>query len=342
LRGLAACIVIVSHVSNAVNLWDYRLGDGGGQVGVMLFFVLSGYLMGFLYLDRPFCAVELCAYAVRRGARILPLFYIVLLFALALDQIGRLTGLPLRIFEISSLPLLLAMAKGGGIFWTITIETQFYVIFVLVWGMYARFKTGTLAAMLAVVGFILATEPAPRLTVVYHLPFFLVGVLISQLLPLVHRRLSASTWALMLAACFPLFVLMYPRISLALFGTEFGLWTNPFCLVLAAGCVAAALCSRVVRSILSSRLMVHLGTISYSLYLLHRPTLLLLQRATSLARWPELFLVTTLLLTIAVSSVVYRLFESPVRRAINEWFRKTDIRLPSIVMARNAETAAAA
>ena len=64
LRGLAAVIVLVSHVSNNVGLWGGVLGHGGGQIGVMIFFVLSGYLMGFLYLDRPFNSAEVWSYAV--------------------------------------------------------------------------------------------------------------------------------------------------------------------------------------------------------------------------------------------------------------------------------------
>jgi len=329
LRGLAACIVIVSHVSNALNLWGGLLGRGGGQVGVMLFFVLSGYLMGLLYLHRPFSTAEVWNYAVHRGARILPLFYAVVIFTLALDGIGRLIGLPLQLYTIDSLPLMLILVKGSNVFWTIPIEIQFYVIFVVVWGMYARFRVATLTAMLVAIAFVLTTTPAPPFTVVYHMPFFLCGVLAGQILPLVRSRLSTSPWSLVLAAAFPLFLLIFPRISLTLFGTEFGLW-NPLCLALAVGCVTAALCSRMAGSILSSRPMIHLGKVSYSLYLLHKPVMLLLQQTTSLEHWPELFLVVTLLLTIAVSSVVHRLFESPIRRAINEWFSKTEIRLPPV------------
>src|ERR1700726_3367243 len=77
LRGLAAYLVVLSHVSNKSNLWDTLFGAGGGQIGVMLFFVLSGYLMGVLYLDRPFTFAEVRAYVVRRIGRVLPLFYLV-------------------------------------------------------------------------------------------------------------------------------------------------------------------------------------------------------------------------------------------------------------------------
>jgi peptidoglycan/LPS O-acetylase OafA/YrhL len=339
LRGLAACIVIVSHVSNALNLWGGLLGGGGGQVGVMLFFVLSGYLMGFLYLHRPFNTAEVWNYAVHRGARILPLFYAAVIFTLALDLIGRLIGIPLQLYTIDSLPLMLTLVKGSSVFWTIPIEIQFYAIFAVAWGAYALFRKVALAAMLVLGVFVLTATPAPPFTVIYYTPYFLCGVIVSQILPLVHSRLSTPPWSVALASGFPLFLLMYPRITMTLFGTEFGLWTNPACLALAASCLIATLCSPTVGAILSSRPMVHLGKVSFALYLLHKPTLLLLQRTTSLEHWPVLFLVVTLLITIAVSSVVHRLFESPMRLAINERFSKTRLRLFPERVTQVAETA---
>ena len=56
LRGLAALIVVVSHYSNATLIMGGLLGFGGGQFGVMIFFVLSGFLMSYLYLGREFTA----------------------------------------------------------------------------------------------------------------------------------------------------------------------------------------------------------------------------------------------------------------------------------------------
>ena len=72
-RGVAASTVVISHSANA-GLVPSFLGKGFGQTGVVLFFLLSGYLMSKLYLDQPCSFSILKNYLLRRIARILPLY----------------------------------------------------------------------------------------------------------------------------------------------------------------------------------------------------------------------------------------------------------------------------
>ena len=46
-------IVVLSHYSNESGIWGGYLGQGAGQLGVMLFFLLSYFLMAHLYFDSP-------------------------------------------------------------------------------------------------------------------------------------------------------------------------------------------------------------------------------------------------------------------------------------------------
>jgi peptidoglycan/LPS O-acetylase OafA/YrhL len=325
LRGLAACIVVVSHISNMTNLWGGALGRGGGQIGVMLFFVLSGYLMGLLYLDRTFSRTEVWNYAVRRVARVLPLFYAVAVGELLLEQIGRLTGSALQFYQIDDPLLLLTLVQGTDVFWTIPIEIQFYAIFVAVWAFYSLWARGAIVTTIigAAVLFILTRKDSPGLEgstsglVTHYVPFFACGLSVSHYLPRNVGRLLRP-WPAVLAASFPLFLLTYPQIATAAFGVDIGLWNNPLCLALAVGCLIATVSASPASSVLSTRPMRHLGKVSYSLYLLHQPVLLLLDSMTQLRHWPELFLVVGLALAIAVATVVQRFFEAPTRHAINE------------------------
>ena len=74
LRGLAALIVLVGHYSNKARLWDALLGTRAPQLGVMLFFLLSAFLMTVLYLDREPTKQAMRGYAMARIARVLPRF----------------------------------------------------------------------------------------------------------------------------------------------------------------------------------------------------------------------------------------------------------------------------
>ena len=74
LRGIAALIVLVSHYSNESGLLGKALGSGGGQFGVMLFFLLSAFLISYLYLHQQPRRPQLTAYFRARAGRVLPLF----------------------------------------------------------------------------------------------------------------------------------------------------------------------------------------------------------------------------------------------------------------------------
>jgi peptidoglycan/LPS O-acetylase OafA/YrhL len=99
LRGGAALLVFVSHL-RAIFLVDLpqsgwtgfvpRLiyaATGLGQVGVLLFFVLSGYLVARSYARSP-ADQRLRRYAVARASRILTVYWPALILGGALDVVG--------------------------------------------------------------------------------------------------------------------------------------------------------------------------------------------------------------------------------------------------------------
>jgi peptidoglycan/LPS O-acetylase OafA/YrhL len=148
LRGMAAYMVVVSHVSNVTGLWGNLLGNGGGQVGVMIFFVLSGYLIGALYLDQPFTLANVWDYAARRAGRVLPAFYAVLTLVLVLHGLSAATGWNLHVYPITWEQSVshYALLWGVGVFWTIPVEMHFYVVFVAAWWVYSRSRVAMVVA----------------------------------------------------------------------------------------------------------------------------------------------------------------------------------------------------
>ncbi len=80
-RGVAAMTVAVAHYCNWLQLAPNLVGAGAGQLGVMLFFALSGFLMGYLYCDQPQGTVRIWDFAVARLARVGPLFVLVVVLS---------------------------------------------------------------------------------------------------------------------------------------------------------------------------------------------------------------------------------------------------------------------
>src|SRR5258708_37250383 len=74
LRAVSVLIVISRHMHDAI--WDWL----AGELGVIIFFVLSGYLITKLALEeeRRNGFLSLKAFYVRRACRFFPLHYVVL------------------------------------------------------------------------------------------------------------------------------------------------------------------------------------------------------------------------------------------------------------------------
>jgi peptidoglycan/LPS O-acetylase OafA/YrhL len=135
LRAVAALLVVVVHVSltsgytNRSAVGDYT---ARGEIGVSVFFLISGFL-----LYRPFVASALSgrpgpgirSYLVRRVLRIVPLYWIALLFTLVLGEwhnIGGFSGLLGHAFflQIYSNHWIL---HGINQAWSLCIEVTFYL-----------------------------------------------------------------------------------------------------------------------------------------------------------------------------------------------------------------------
>jgi peptidoglycan/LPS O-acetylase OafA/YrhL len=333
LRGLAALIVVLSHVSNATGLWNKLFGVGGGQIGVMLFFVLSGYLMGALYLDQPFTRERVWAYSIHRVARVLPLFYFVVLLALGLNIVGTRSGIDIGIFPIIPGNALLhfGLISGQSVFWTIPVEVHFYVLFVFLWWLYTRSQIVLflVIAIAIVLHFFIPIDAARYFnTLLFTGAFFLSGVLISRARGLHDKPGGDHLRALGLAGFFLLALLLFPNVYQAVFGEQrwlqkvhlLQMWHDPLYLIAIAGCLFAALTSQIVAKALSCRFMTYSGKISYSIYLLHLPVIVWIDRLTPLRESPEIFLLIVVLATIALASTSYRFVEAPLRRLVNKTF----------------------
>jgi len=170
-RGLAALAVLLYHVTYGAGL---AAGPGwlssvfmSGYVGVDFFFVISGFVLFLPTVLAGGRFGNLGAYAVRRAARILPAYYVVLVAAVALQPLlsfsdtalpwnGR-TGAFSFLLHLSFLQHSLGLLRGYpegflvvGVVWTLTLEATFYLILPLVASWYFRHPfLGFLIAVIA-------------------------------------------------------------------------------------------------------------------------------------------------------------------------------------------------
>jgi peptidoglycan/LPS O-acetylase OafA/YrhL len=171
-RGYAAIAVLLFHVTYAAG--RPPLDEGiirsvliSGYMGVDFFFVISGFVLFLPAVTNGGRLGDLRYYALRRAARILPAYYLVLVAVVVLHPaiVDIPTALPhtsLRgllsfvlhlTFLEHTIGLLVGMPEGfaiHGAVWTLTLEALFYVLLPLIAGWYFRHPLVGLAAALAV------------------------------------------------------------------------------------------------------------------------------------------------------------------------------------------------
>lgn len=327
LRGIAALTVAVSHYSNQTNLLDRLLGKGAGQIGVMLFFILSGFLLSHLYMHRQANRFEVRKFIIARIARVLPLYFLVVLFSFVLSKAG-VVGVLYHIPDGPSLLSHLAFLSGEYVLWTIPVEIQFYLLFIVFWWIFKKQEKllycllGVLLLSLWQLGF---PGTAGRifgipysLLLGHSLPYFLVGVLLGRLYSIWQppRYLSRNIFVLTLL----IIPLVFPKVFFLVTGFEHGMWKDAG--ILAAVSLVFFCITFLVpkdNALLSNRIGDFLGKISYSLYLLHAP--ILIQFKGLAVRSPGVFLSLYLMISIGISFLSYWLLESRARQAIRAWGR---------------------
>ena len=136
LRGIAILVVLLCHIS------PYRLA--GGNIGVDLFFVLSGFLITSILLNeyRSTGTISIKLFYLRRALRLFPAAFSVVVFVFVYTAVvtpellrGTLTDLLAVVTYVWNWRLvwLHSNALGGGNgmlshLWSLSVEEQFYII----------------------------------------------------------------------------------------------------------------------------------------------------------------------------------------------------------------------
>ncbi|WP_034916885.1 acyltransferase [Erwinia sp. 9145] len=298
LRGIASLWVLIGHISLLVNCHIKLISSPG--IGVDLFILLSGYLMAKNYIERrekePWTATStIRKFWTRRFFRIAPLYYLLLVIALAGGHwFGEMRDIiahyypgtateTSRYADRSLANILTHFSFVYGVLpaysfntvlpdWSIGLEMQFYVLFPFIMLITLRFGYGpTLIALMALccVGrFVFADYyeafPMPSLILI-KLNIFLSGMLLAEAVR--NRKILYVALALLGPVASVVIGLEAIKLQVVMevamiLGMAAILWQHP-------PHSATASLVRLPRKLLNNPLSTWLGDVSYSVYLLH-------------------------------------------------------------------------
>ncbi len=299
----------------------------------MLFFTLSAFLMTHLYFGRSPTSDALRGYWVARFGRVYPLFIALLMTGLFAHLAGAKTDVYAYAMHVSTFVQNALLFGRFNVFWTISTEFQFYLLFALAWLFSHRtLRPGRTLTSLAAAALLLVfvdVYPYPSGPVFKTLHFFAAGVLAALGLRALNGQSLAGMADAILAVALVAFILSMPAIFEHLTGISHrGFW-SPWLLFLCFAIVLSAAKARgPVSAALGSKLGNWLGDISFAVYLLHVPILEVIQRVfPEAAHWMKFGLAAVV--TLSLAALVYRFYERPIRF----WVRERFASQPTVVSA---------
>jgi peptidoglycan/LPS O-acetylase OafA/YrhL len=335
LRAVAVVAVVVYHA--------FPAALPGGFAGVDVFFVISGFLISQI-LYREFAAPGARGLAVighfysRRVRRIFPALIVVLAacYALGFSLLlpAEFERLCLHIAGAAGFFVNFLFARETGYFapeaaanpllhlWSLGVEEQFYLVWPLaIWlAVRCRVKFLPVAVFLAVFSFCWNThrpETAAAAAATFFLPQnrlweLLLGAIAAALY---SPRAAAGPARPALGNALSIFGLLLIALGLVVLRDRMDL-PNAWTLLPTLG-TACVVCSEgsawINRHVLSRRLPVGIGLISYPLYLWHWPLLSFARSALDHPEAPAVKAVA-ILAAVLLAWLTYLLIESPIRR----------------------------
>lgn len=332
LRFFAALAVILYHSGASL---IRETGDApvflqnllsNGFLGVPFFFILSGFILTYVYYGRLTPESGLWTYGVNRFARVYPV-YLLALLTLFPFMTGWAGWREIPQFFLLQIWLPHDMVHGrvfrnwNGPAWTLSVELLFYVTFPFLLAWFEGWTTRSIViGGMLVVGTILAFRlpaafPGGKLpyepmyaipTPILRLPEFVYGILLGILFRRDHIPSSRPRLILSIAAMIGLMCITN------------SLWIAPV-LAIIFGCIialtATSLDKGALAYVLKNRWFVLLGAASYAMYILQNP-INIVNRA---AFGPEHELIGRLIYipsVIGISVLIHLLYEEPLRRLI--------------------------
>ncbi|HRH68105.1 MAG TPA: acyltransferase [Flavobacteriales bacterium] len=317
LRGLAALSVVLFHFGVAIlpSLLPNPMTEilRPGRMGLHVFFVISGFILPYAMHASGYTWSKLGAFMARRWVRLGPPAYIaacgmILYYLVSIWSIGRpVSGFDFPGFSAGAILRNLTFTVGltdppgtdsGGewynfVYWSLAVEFEFYLLLGLLFPLLMDQRRKWLSPV--IMAGLLFISQWHSLAFFRYTVYFLLGILVFQ-----RRAHFLGNVQLIVSA-----------VICCAFGIARGYTPETLTSLAAAGVILAAP-TRIPRP------FIWLGTISYSLYILHPPVGYFLdsigRRITDIHSYPIGKIVLVLLYTaiaVGLSWVFHRVVENP-------------------------------
>lgn len=305
LRGIAALGVVWHHFFGILEPGLLRTASFYGQLGVQVFFVISGFIIPYSLYRGEYRLRNYGTFVLKRIVRLDPPYIVTIAIILALgifswyfrfqqDQIFQFSW-PQVLLHFAYVNVFFGYPWLSDVFWTLAIEFQYYLLiglmFPLIFSRNTKVRLLTFA-LLGAMAFIIK----PPAFIFYYIFLFFMGILTCQFrVGMIGKREYVLLLSLSTVLC---------------------LFTNGLPSTLAGfGAVLAILFLEMRYTVFT-----FLGSISYSLYLIHSPVgkraLNLFVRVTGAESLPMKLLVITLATGVAIFAayLLYRFVERPAQQ----------------------------
>jgi exopolysaccharide production protein ExoZ len=316
LRGVAAILVVFFHGLERTNLFHLI---SYGYMGVDLFFVLSGFIIFFIHYSDIGNKNKFKPFLVKRFVRVYPIYWIVTLFylilVLAAGNIPNFDYFFKSMFLIPQpkMPIL-------GVAWTLEFEMLFYILFSLLLLNKKFFSPLLKIWCLGILIYFIFPFIQIKFLLIRHVfnPLnleFLFGCGIALLLV---KNMLKHEWVPKVAT-----ILGVSLFIVSIINNYFEIWQVHR--VLSWGIPSAVLIFGLVRlenqtKLRVPRLFIYLGNASYSIYLTHLITLLVITKVLKkfdlilLVKGLGIVHITSCILAISVGCLAHSLIEQPLMK----------------------------
>ncbi|MCG2673218.1 acyltransferase family protein [Bradyrhizobium sp. GCM10023182] len=264
LRGVASLGVVIFHAvegNHVNNLPDFvRQAASYGALGVPIFFVISGFVIAHSLRDQRMTPANFVRFVARRSIRLDPPYWTAIALAIGFSMLAAkvVPGRPSELFTTAQILAHLTYTQNilgfnniNPVFWTLCYEVQFYIVFA--WLLFARRMLFAGALLVSLLWCFRIAPDAPSWFPNLWFAFLL----------------GASAWyGWKYRAMVPIYLAYLFAVAAS------AIWYHDvfaIACVITSSLIFAVAMTKQIENGLNWRWLQFLGTVSYSLYLIHNP-----------------------------------------------------------------------